>query len=48
MNVNEKQGTLRLMDRFQSSFSLRIIQGRSLIAKLDEGQFVASIGRPSY
>jgi len=36
------------MDDFKSRFSLRIVQGRTLIAELDEGHFVASICGPSY
>ena len=48
VNVNEKQRTLRFMDDFESRFSLRIIQGRTLISEFDEGHLVASICGPSY
>ena len=48
VNVNEEQRTFCFMDNFESRFSLRIIQGRTLIAELDEGHFVASICGSSY
>ena len=47
VNINEEQRTFCFMNDLESRSSLRIIQGRSLIAKLDEGQFVASIGGPA-
>src|SRR6266550_7471267 len=43
MNVNKEQWTFRFMDDFKSHFSLRIIQGRALISKFDEGHFITSI-----
>src|SRR6476660_9499594 len=48
VNVNEEQRTLCFMDNFESRFSLRIIQGRTLIPELDEGHFVASVCGSSY
>ena len=48
VNVNEEQRTLCFMDNFESRFSLRIIQGRALIAELDEGHLVASVCGSSY
>ena len=45
VNVNEEQWTLCFVDDFESRFSLRIIQGRALIAELDECHFVASVAR---
>src|SRR5438552_17740690 len=48
VNVNEEQRTLCFMDDFERRFSLRIIQGRALISKLDEGHFVTSVCGSSY
>src|SRR4029077_1901331 len=48
VNVNEKERTFCFMDNFESRFSLRIIQGRALIAELDECHLVASVCGSSY
>src|SRR6476646_5758059 len=48
VNVNEEQWTLCFVDDFERRFSLRIIQGRALIAELDECHFVASVAGSPY
>jgi hypothetical protein len=47
VNVNEEQWTLCFMDDFESRLSLRSVQGRAMVSKFDECQFVPPIGRPA-
>src|SRR5215472_1684869 len=48
VDVNNEKRTFRFMDHLESRFSLRIIQGRTLISEFDKSHLIASVFRPSY